>query len=502
VPDASDAAGWARVNDVFHRALELPAAERIDFVRRECSGSDSVIVEVLSLLAAHDRAADFLTSPAGDSRDRTALARVGKQIGQYRIERILGEGGMGVVYLAQDLKLQRPVALKAVTPELAANAAGRDRLRKEALAAAFTHPGIATVYTFEEIGDDAFIVSEYVDGETLREEMNRGPLGPKRVRAAAIELANALGAAHARGIVHRDLKPENVIRSTEGVLKILDFGLARVRDVPPELAQLSNDERTFGTPGYMSPEQIRRAPIDGRSDLFALGILMSEMMTGIHPFAATDSAATIARILEAEPSVVTVSRWTDTENAVMYDGLVRIVRALMQKDPAERFASAGALVDALTQLGGGTASGAIPQPQARWTAQRRWWRMHQGITAVAYTVLLGATALAADTLESRPLRMALFLAALAPAVGAVAIRLHLWFEAASRPQHWHVQYSRSWRWLRLCDVAFIGVMTTTAFVIDSTHNVFATVLVAGAVIALVSATLIEPATTRAAFDQP
>jgi hypothetical protein len=236
--------------------------------------------------------------------------------------------------------------------------------------------------------------------------------------------------------------------------------------------------------------------------LFALGILMSEMMTGIHPFAATDSAATIARILEAEPSVVTVSRWTDTENAVMYDGLVRIVRALMQKDPAERFASAGALVDALTQLGGGTASGAIPQPQARWTAQRRWWRMHQGITAVAYTVLLGATALAADTLESRPLRMALFLAALAPAVGAVAIRLHLWFEAASRPQHWHVQYSRSWRWLRLCDVAFIGVMTTTAFVIDSTHNVFATVLVAGAVIALVSATLIEPATTRAAFDQP
>jgi cytochrome bd-type quinol oxidase subunit 2 len=174
----------------------------------------------------------------------------------------------------------------------------------------------------------------------------------------------------------------------------------------------------------------------------------------------------------------------------------------MQKDPAERFASAGALVDALTQLGGGTASGAIPQPQARWTAQRRWWRMHQGITAVAYTVLLGATALAADTLESRPLRMALFLAALAPAVGAVAIRLHLWFEAASRPQHWHVQYSRSWRWLRLCDVAFIGVMTTTAFVIDSTHNVFATVLVAGAVIALVSATLIEPATTRAAFDQP
>lgn len=500
--DAAGTPDWVRVNELFHRALELDPVARAAFVRRESADDEAVASEVLSLLESYARSSGFLSTPPASPHDHVAAGRVGQKIGQYRIDAILGEGGMGVVYLAQDERLGLPVALKAISPAVAAQPEARERLRREARAAAALrgHAGIATVYSLEEFGGDFFIVSEFVEGETLRAEIDRGPVPVSRVIADGIELARTLAAAHNAGIVHRDFKPENVIRSKSGVLKILDFGLARMRDTPPELARLTHDGRHFGTPGYMSPEQIRRDAIDGRSDLFALGIVLHELLTGTHPFNASDSAATIARILEADPAIVSAARPADPADAALHDGLIEIVRALVRKNPAARFESGDELASALERLRDGHA-GVVTADSAPWSASRRWWRIHQAITSAAYALLLVPIALAADTLSDGRVRMAFFLAALAFAVGAIAIRLHLWFEAASRPTGWNAQYSRSWRWLRVCDVGYAATMIALALTIDSSHNVWETILVAGGVLVLVSALLIEPATTRAAFDQ-
>lgn len=490
---------WARVNDLFHRALELERAERAAFVDRESAGAADVRAEVMSLLAAHDRAEGFLTTPAVAAGDIVAARRVGQQVGQYRIEKLLGEGGMGVVYLAEDVRLGRPVALKAIGERIATDPAGRDRLRREArAAAALMHSGIATVYALEEIGGELYIASEFVRGGTLREEIARGPLPASRVLDAAVALADALKAAHAAGIVHRDFKPENVIRSTSGSLKILDFGLAQMRDTPPELASLTGDGRTFGTPGYMSPEQIRRQPVDGRSDLFALGIVLHEMLTGLHPFAATDAVGTLARILDAEPALVMTPR-TGMSDAVTHAGLVEIIRVLISKEPGARFGSATDLLAALGALRSGQAVTA-PTATTKWTPARQWWRFHQVAASIGYMVLLVPIGLAAHTFANGRLAMSMFLTALAAAAGAIAIRMHLWFTAESLPSRWLAQYGRSRHWLRLCDVVFSVMMLVFALSVRSDHHVLATTLVIGSVLTLVSAMLIEPATTHAAFD--
>jgi serine/threonine protein kinase len=427
---------------------------------------------------------------------------VGRHIGRYRIDRILGEGGMGVVYLAHDSRMNRAVALKALSGSIASDEANRNRLKREALAAgSLAHPGIAIVYDFEEVGDDAFISSEFIQGATLREEMGQGRMGAAAVLAAAIELADALAAAHAKGIVHRDLKPENVIRSTTAGLKILDFGLAQMRDSPPELPNLSSDGRVFGTPAYMSPEQIQRLDIDGRSDLFSLGIMLHEMLTGIHPFAGADTVSTIARIVKSEPAIAP-SPPPHTTNIALHEGLMHVILTLLQKEPGARFSSAQDLLQALKTL---RAGGVITVPVAApiWTPARHWWRIHVASVSVAYALLLIPVAYAADYLDplDQRLRMFLFMIGLGPAVGAVAIRMHLWFEATARPADWVSQFERSRRWLRLCDLAFVVIMIGLGLALTKEHNVWATILVAGGVLSLVSAMIIEPSTTRAAFDR-
>ena len=248
-PDRPDrAAAWNRVNEVFHQALELAPDERAAFVQGACANAPAIGDEVLSLLAAHARTAQFLAETGmgatGNPVSPTARHRLDTIVGQYRVVAILGEGGMGVVYQAEDLRLGRRVALKAISSAVAGDPVRRDRLRREArTAAALTHPGIATVYALEEFGDNLYIAGEFVAGETLREEVGRGPTELGLLLNTAIEFAHALSAAHDRGVIHRDLKPENVIRTPSGHVKILDFGLARMRDLPAELAQLTADGR-------------------------------------------------------------------------------------------------------------------------------------------------------------------------------------------------------------------------------------------------------------------
>ena len=176
-------------------------------------------------------------------------------------------------------------------------------------------------------------------GETLRDELARGPLGALRALDTALGIARALAAAHDRGVVHRDLKPENVIRTPGGDVKILDFGLARFRDLPAELAHLTDDGDVLGTPAYMSPEQIRGGTVDGRSDLFALGIMLYELVSGRHPFAGADPASTIARILEGEPARLTTISTAGAWNAAVLGELEEVVLTCLRKAPEARYRS-------------------------------------------------------------------------------------------------------------------------------------------------------------------
>jgi len=501
-----DAETWRRVNAVFHRALEAASAEREALVRRECSGDSALFEEVLSLLGAHERTDQFLAEPAS-APDRAAAAsapvtqRVGQQIGQYRIERVLGRGGMGVVYLADDLRLGLEVALKAIAPTVTADPARRERLRREArAAAALTHPGIATVYALEEFGDEIFIAGEFVAGETLREEVAHGPAPASRALESAIEIAHALAAAHDRGVVHRDLKPDNIIRTPSGSLKILDFGLARMRDAPPELAHLTDDGKVFGTPGYMSPEQIRRGHVDARSDLFSLGILLCELLNGSHPFGGGDSATTIARILEDEPAMPPVAAAGSRETDRVRPGLVAVIRILLRKDPAARYPSAHALLVALERVRTGDAAPET-HPSPVWTDAQRWWRFHQIGTSAYYAALLMPTWWARHELGTAR-GLPIFLTALVAAIAAITIRMHLWFAAASMPDEWAHQHARNWLWLRIADVGFVGAVAAAGFgAIWIGYTFLGVALVSASVLALLFATIIEPATTRAAFGQ-
>ena len=501
---------WRRINDLFHRALELPDGRRAAFLEESCGGDAALRDEVASLLASHGRAGDFIEEPAQTAIDAGVVpgpdeTLIGRQIGHYRIERVLGEGGMGVVYLAEDVRLGRTVALKALAPRYTGDPARRERLRREArAAAALTHPGIATVYALEEFEGQMFIAGEYVPGETLREELARGPLSALRTIETALGVSRALSAAHDRGIVHRDLKPENIVRTGSGEVKILDFGLARFRDSPAALAHLTDDGMILGTPAYMSPEQIRGTTVDGRSDLFSLGIVVYELVSGTHPFAGADPASTIARILEAEPArLLDLPPATHWNHAVLGE-LEAAITTCLRKLPEQRFRSAHDLVEVLDRARAvlaGTVSGSRPQPRpatptvhdAHW-----WWQFHQAAAACAYIGLLIPLWMARTALGGR-LGLALFVVGLTAAIVAIVLRLHLWFLVRLDSGEWRRSPSR--RLIRAGDVGIVAALLFGGIAVPAltTNNVLGLVLIASAVAVFLAFAIIEPATARAAF---
>ena len=474
---------------------------------------------MLSLLDAHDRAADFIEAPAYAAEtsagsmsglpaiDAREADLVGRQLGHYRIERVLGRGGMGVVYLADDTRLGRTVALKAVAPKFTDDEGRRERLRREARAAAsLSHPGIATVYALEEFGSQLFLVSEYVPGDTLRDELRRGPLPALRAMETALAIARALASAHDRGIVHRDLKPENIIRAPSGTIKILDFGLARVGDSAESLASLTEDGAIVGTPAYMSPEQARGQTVDFRSDLFSLGILLYEMASGIHPFAGGSTASTIVNILEADPAPLT-GRSQQLAGASL-DWIEPITQTCLHKRPGNRFPSTHALITALEQAHEATGAGRSA-PEAKTNSAGRldgttrqdprwWWQFHQAAVTIVYASLL-IPAWIARTWVGGTIGPLLFLAALVAVITACTLRLHLWFTLRSYPSEWRPQRARSTLWIRLADIGLAAAFIASAGFLLHTHIDVAVLLVGMAVAVLLSATIIEPATTRAAF---
>ena len=502
---------WRRINEFFHHALEQPADAREAYLR-EAVPDPALRAEVASLLAAHDRAGDFIEpgSPALDRlHEDDPASLVGRTVGHYRIDSVLGQGGMGVVYLAEDARLGRTVALKAVAPRYTNDPVRRDRLRREArAAAALSHPGIATVYALEEFDDQVFIAGEYVPGETLRDEIGRGTLGADRTVETAIGIARALAAAHDRGVVHRDLKPENLVRTPTGEVKILDFGLARLRDVPAPLSQLTDDGTLLGTPAYMSPEQIRGEAVDGRSDLFALGMVIYELLSGVHPFAGRDPASTIARILESEPARLSGVVPGGAAEATQLGEIEGIVRTCLRKSPGARFQSAHELAAALERLrapgelrrsfrassGSGVHQiGSSPVPsRARW-----WLQFHQGAVVVTYSLLVVALWVARGRIGGLSGRL-LFLAGLMAALGAIVLRLHLWFTLHSYRGEWTRQHLRAGPWLRVADAAFVATLVGGGLAVVEIDGSLAAILVSAGVSVLVAFAIIEPATTRAA----
>jgi eukaryotic-like serine/threonine-protein kinase len=286
---------------------------------------------------------------------------IGTQLGHYRIERLLGAGGMGEVYLADDTKLGRQVALKVLSPALAADPDRRERFEREArAAAALNHPNIVTIHSVEEIDGVCFLTLELVDGQTLADVIPPGGLPLDRVLALGIPLADAVGAAHQRGITHRDLKPANVMITADGRLKVLDFGLAKVKEEAQfaleagmPTAALTGEGRIVGTVAYMSPEQAEGKPIDQRSDVFSLGIILYEMATGTRPFAGDTHISTLSAIIKDTPAPI-----TDVRPGLPRE-LSKIIGRCLAKDVEDRYQSAKDLRNDLRALKNELTSGEI-----------------------------------------------------------------------------------------------------------------------------------------------
>ena len=487
---------WARVRQVFEDAIELDPSERAAFLDEACAGSPAMRAEVVSLIQGHGDADAIFEAPvyevAADLFDEAPAAPIaGQSIGPYIIRHEIGRGGMGVVYLADDTRLSRRVALKAIAPGLGSEPERRERLRKEArAAAALSHPGIATVFALEELDDELYLACEYVPGQTLRALIEQGPLPVAQVVDIATQLAHALAAAHAQGIVHRDLKPENVVRTAAGVVKILDFGLARVEQMtatgPAKTAAFA------GTPGYMPPEQIRGEDVDFRGDIFALGLLVYEMTSGSNPFDAGTPTATIARILEAVPSPLAE---LGTPGASRLD---RIVTICLKKDRRERYASTLQLVADLERLGTDESEDrpAVRKPQA--LTPQWWWGFHQLAVAAVYAAMLY------PAWQIRPWLAqpwaTLFLGSVtACAAVAATVRLHLWFTARFYSAELSAQRAQALHWTRWSDRMFAAALLLAGLAIGTAHQATAMLLVAVAIAAAVASFLIEPTTTRAAF---
>src|SRR5262245_917255 len=270
----------------------------------------------------------------------------GVRLGPYEIVALLGAGGMGEVYRARDPRLGRNVAIKVLPESMAGDPSRLQRFQHEARAvAALSHPNIVAVF---DIGVEpvAFLVSELLEGETLRLRLSRGPLGPKASIELALQLVTGLAAAHARHIVHRDLKPENIFVTRDGTLKILDFGLAKAS--APSAAGFDGVDATMsvtmpgavlGTAGYMAPEQVRGEAADPRSDVFAVGAILFEMVTGDRAFSGSSPADTMSAILREHPRDITAHGAPPA--------IARIVRRCLDKEPDERFQSARDLKFAL-----------------------------------------------------------------------------------------------------------------------------------------------------------
>ncbi|HQZ15849.1 MAG TPA: protein kinase [Vicinamibacteria bacterium] len=366
---------WQIAERIFHETLQHPPAERRAFIASSCGGDEEVRLEVESLLAAdssHDTSAAVLKGVVSDWASDTAPGTMaGREIGGYRVVSLLGEGGMGEVYLADDLSLGRRVAVKLLPLRFTSDAGRLHRFTEEARAAsALNHPNIITVHQIGEFDRRRYIVTEFVDGETLRSRIDRGPLTEAEAVKIAAQAARALRAAHDAGIVHRDIKPENLMIRRDGYVKVLDFGLAKLLpgEQLGESALPGSEPRTragavLGTPDYMAPEQARGGVVDARADIFSLAVVLHEMVTGVLP---VESGGHSRDEREAGPRPG--------------PGLARILGRGLAEDPVARYPRIEDMLDDLEALG------------ARGENWRTRLRRHRRALAAAACALLAVIA--------------------------------------------------------------------------------------------------------------
>ncbi len=347
--------GWQQVNALYSAALEREPDERAAFLTAACAGEAELLREVESLLAARERQG-ILDAPALEAAAQVLAAEqtqfwLGKQLGHYQINSLLGAGGMGEVYLAQDLRLGRNLALKLLPHSYTHDQERVQRFKQEARAAsALNHPNIITIFEIDEIDGAHFIATEFIDGATLRQVLEERQLEMGELLSIAAQVAAALAEAHAAGIVHRDIKPENVMVRHDGIVKVLDFGLAKLteQNAPPAALHtppfITDPGQVLGTPRYMSPEQLTGLQVDGRADIFSLGVVLYEMIAGRSPFARASSAEVIAAILnEQPPPLACAARAVPNE-------LERMVSKALAKDRAQRHQATGDLLLDLKRL--------------------------------------------------------------------------------------------------------------------------------------------------------
>jgi len=487
---------WRRVRDLFEAALEQPSGALESWLDRESGGDQQLRADVRSLLDHHRRTGSFLLEPVGNRMaelmggDARTL-QPGDTLGSYTIVREVGRGGMGRVYLASDARLGRNVALKALPPELTFDASHRDRLRREArAAAALTHPGICTVYALEELDGDLFIASEYVDGATLRYQLDSGRRpSPADLAHIAGELAAALGHAHHHGIVHRDLKPDNVMMTSDGRVKVLDFGLARLSTPDAAAGPVTQPGTIFGTPAYMAPEQLQGDTVDARADVFAFGVLLYEYACGVHPFGAATPLAVAARILESEATPI-VERRADVPPAV-----AEVIDRCLSKAPADRFESGAGIARALErpERSRGGHSGGAPRRLAT------WWRTHQFVAIGLYFV---ASSLCWQIKEWQPgVTTAIFVAVAVAGTVAGVFRGHLVFTERVNDPRLASELQRAALVTLLADLVIGLALAAAGLLLASTRPVPAVLAIAlGVGVGLVRL-VVEPSTT-AGFMNP
>jgi serine/threonine protein kinase len=352
---------WQTIKEFFNAAVDLPPAERAAFLERACGEDESVRHEVESLLAAHVRGESFLAVPAFEMgasllADAPGGPAAGDHIGPYKILNQLGSGGMGEVYLALDTRLGRNVAVKLLPFDLARDQQRTRRFEQEArTASALNHPNVCVIHEIGITQDGRqFIAMEYIDGLTLRARMEQRRMTVTEALDVGAQVAWALEAAHAAGVVHRDVKPENIMLRRDGYVKVLDFGIAKLneKDLPPlALNDASTESKVHTEPGtrmgtvrYMSPEQLRERPVDERTDIWSLGVVLHEMVTGSIPFKKRTARDTIAAILERQPLSIAAF------GADVPEELREIIGKALRKKRRERYQKVSELAAALRKV--------------------------------------------------------------------------------------------------------------------------------------------------------
>jgi len=365
---------YRKVGKVFREAAEIPPDQRAAFLDAACGDDNALREDVESLLVHDSQGEGWIDGQALDVAAQALASKsskswVGRQVHHYQVSSLLGRGGMGEVYRARDRRLDRDVALKILPMAYSTDAERLRRFEQEARTAGkLNHPNILTVYDVGVIDGAPYIVTELLEGEEMREQLKQGAVAPRRAVAYAQQIADGLAAAHAKSIVHRDLKPENIFVTSDGRLKILDFGLAKLKEQP----SASNIETVqplktapgvvMGTVSYMAPEQVRGLETEERADIFALGVILYEMLCGKRPFSGESAVEVMNSILTEDPPDLSET------NPKIPSVLARIVRRCLEKKPEQRFQSASDLsfaLEALTSTPSGVAVGTAATPASR-----------------------------------------------------------------------------------------------------------------------------------------